>query len=198
MRRRAAIPDLVARLVRALAFCAVLLSFASAGNAEGAFLSERDPSSGSGQPIGPLGSLPSGPVDAPPVLESDTPCERIDPTSEESLDGETMVDSPPPTPSVRLELIGCTRQTQGWECEQPPVLRFVGVAASSEDPIVNLYVEFDGMPADCEGPTCEVPLEPTAEEGSEVMFSFDTISNEASELQFALVRVVEADPLEGC
>ena len=100
--------------------------------------------------------------------------------------------STPPEPSVKLELVGCTRQTQGWECEQPPVLRFIGVAEQSEEPIVGLYVEIDGMPADCAGSTCDVPLEPTPEEGSEVVFSLVTKSNESSEPQFALVRVVEA------
>jgi hypothetical protein len=136
-------------------------------------------------------------VDCPPDAEDDPSCEQVDPASEGSPDSETIVDSPPPTPSVRLELIGCTRETPAWACDQPPVLGFVGVPAYNNDPIVAVYVAIDGMDADCSGASCDVPLEPTPEEGSEVMFSFETMYGEPSAPEYALVRVLEVASAEG-
>jgi hypothetical protein len=136
------IPRPLGRLIRALAIGAVLLFFISAEAAEETLSPIQNPS---------FSCLPD--------QEGDAPCGRVD-RGPEDVPTRPGV---PPEPSVRLELVGCTRQTQAWKCDQPPILRLIGVAAKNDDPIVTIDVEIDGMPADCEGSTCDAPLEITPE-----------------------------------
>jgi len=97
-----------------------------------------------------------------------------------------------PAASLWLELVGCTRLTQAWICDEIPILRFVRDEQQGEDRIAAINVVVDDQETDCAAPTCDVPLQPTPEEGVEILFSFTATSGAGSVPQRARVRVVMA------
>jgi hypothetical protein len=96
-----------------------------------------------------------------------------------------------PTPSVWLDLTGCSLNPPENFCPQQPNLIFKGEEPLPDYEIEAIHVVFEGVKVSCSGDECEVPVRATPLNGTEVEFWADSTFGDSSEHFTALVRVIE-------
>lgn len=101
----------------------------------------------------------------------------------------TVVDLP--TPSVWLDVSGCSLNPPENFCPQQPKLVFKGEEPLPDQQIKAIHVVVEGIKVTCSGDKCEVPVKATPLSGREVEFWADSTFGDSSEHYTALVRVVE-------
>jgi hypothetical protein len=96
-----------------------------------------------------------------------------------------------PTPSVWLNVSGCSLNPPENFCPQQPKLVFTGEEPLPDQEIEAIHVVVDGIKVSCQRDTCEVPVRSTPFSGTEVEFWADSTFGDSSEHFTALVRVIE-------
>jgi hypothetical protein len=96
-----------------------------------------------------------------------------------------------PTPSVWLNVSGCSLNPPENFCPQQPKLVFTGEEPLPDQEIEAIHVVVDGIKVSCQRDTCEVPVRSTPLSGTEVEFWADSTFGDSSEHFNALVRVIE-------
>jgi hypothetical protein len=96
-----------------------------------------------------------------------------------------------PTPSVWLNVSGCSLIPPENFCPQQPNLVFTGEEPLPDQEIEAIHVVVDGVKVSCQGDTCEVPVRSTPLSGTGVEFWADSTFGDSSEHFTALVRVIE-------
>ncbi len=96
-----------------------------------------------------------------------------------------------PTPTVWLDVKGCTLFSPENFCPQQPSLTLVGEEPLPDYEIETIHVIVEGRKLSCGGDECEVPLRSTPFSGTEIEFWADSSFGDSSEHFTALVRVLE-------
>jgi hypothetical protein len=102
----------------------------------------------------------------------------------------TVVDLP--TPSVWLDVSGCSLNPPENFCPQQPKLIFTGEEPLPEYDIETIHVLSEGTTVSCPGNQCEIPVKATPLTGTEIEFWADSTFGDSSEHYIALVRVIES------
>jgi len=95
-----------------------------------------------------------------------------------------------PNPLVWVSLKGCTSALGTNVCSTPPVLVLTGEEPLPNEQIISIEGYMDGMPFTC-GPTCELPLDLTDENGMQIEFWAYSSYGDSSVAFEAQVRVSE-------
>ena len=96
-----------------------------------------------------------------------------------------------PTPTIWIELAGCTPQPPLNRCATLPKLVFTAEEPLPNEDILAIHVLTDDGVLDCGGNYCEFPLKPTFVEGQEIEFWADSTYGDESEHFTARVRVID-------
>ena len=96
-----------------------------------------------------------------------------------------------PTPSVWIDVSGCSLNPPENFCSQQPKLAFNAEEPLPDQEIEAIHVVVEGIKVSCPGEKCEVPVKSTPLSGTEVEFWADSTFGDSSEHYTALVRVVE-------
>lgn len=101
---------------------------------------------------------------------------------------QVEVDLPPPTAWLTLQ--GCTPEAPSNRCEGLPQLLVSGQELLPNESIVRVAGALDGVPFDCPGAACSLPLSPTGEQGVPVEFWATSSFGDESEHYSAMLRVI--------
>jgi len=97
-----------------------------------------------------------------------------------------------PTPTVWVELEGCTPIPPDNRCSQLPVLVLVGEEPLPNERIIAINGFYNGQPFYCEGSRCALPLGTTPIEGIVIEFWADSSYGDSTEHYTAHVRVIDS------
>ncbi|RPI31011.1 MAG: hypothetical protein EHM70_12500 [Chloroflexota bacterium] len=100
-----------------------------------------------------------------------------------------MVELPPPV--VWVSLSGCTPTFPANVCSQLPSLLLTGEEPLPNEQITAIHAIFNGQPVTCFASTCEIPLQPTPQQGITVEFWADSSFGDSSQHYTAQVRVID-------
>lgn len=92
-------------------------------------------------------------------------------------------------PTVWLDISNCNAEGTSNRCTTPPNLVLNAVEPLPNEVIVSIHGLLGDQPFSCEGGRCEVPLQPTGQQGQTVEFWADSSFGDSSEHFTALVRV---------
>ena len=92
-------------------------------------------------------------------------------------------------PSVLLDLSNCNAEGTSNRCTTPPNLVLNAIEPLPNEVIVSIHGMLGDQPFSCEGGSCEIPLQPTGQQGQTIEFWADSSFGDSSEHFTALVRV---------
>jgi len=104
--------------------------------------------------------------------------------------GSKEVDVELPLPNVWLSLKGCEYTPPTYTCSSQPYLVLEGNEPLPNETIITINGYLDGEPFSCAGSVCELPLQPTGEQGIDVEFWADSSFGDSSETYTSLVRAL--------
>ncbi len=97
-----------------------------------------------------------------------------------------------PPSKVNVSLDGCIPAPPENRCDVLPSLLFQGEEPLPNETITAIHGIYGGIPFDCEGSSCSIPLQATPIEGITVEFWADSSFGDSSEHFSAMVRVVDS------
>jgi len=109
-----------------------------------------------------------------------------------SENAERTIEVELPPAKVWIELSGCTPLIPDNLCPTLPTVLFTGDEPLPNEEITALHILMDGLPVDCVGSSCEVPLRPTTLNGMEIEFWADSSFGDSTEHFSAQVRVIDS------